>query len=103
MKYEVNVKKEMNKRSERLAMAGVCRFDSKANDLLQLVDLFIGAITYDVKLSAGIVSGDKYKIEFVNYLKSNLGVSNFIDNGFRNRSFNIFIDKDIKKRVVKPL
>ena len=103
VKYEVNIKKEMNDRSKRLAMAGVCRFDSKANDLLQVVDLFIGAITYDVKLSAGIVSGDKYKIKFVNYLKRNLGVGNFIENGFRNKNFNIFIDKDIKKRVVSPL
>lgn len=75
----------------------------QGNDLLQLVDLFIGAVAYDIKLSIGSVSGDKYKIEFVNYLKSNLGVSNFIDNGFRNRSFNIFIDKDIKKRLAKPL
>jgi hypothetical protein len=99
VKYEVNIKKEMNKKSERLAVAGVCRFDSRANDLLQLVDLFIGAITYDVKLSTGIVSGDKYKIELVNYLKKNLGVDNFINNGFRNRNFNIFIDKDIKKRL----
>lgn len=103
VKYEVNIKKEMNRKNGRLAIAGVCRFDSKANDLLQLVDLFIGAITYDVKLSTGIVGGDKYKIEFVDYLKKNLGVDSFINNGFRNRNFNIFIDKDIKKRLKKSL
>jgi hypothetical protein len=35
----------------------------------------------------------------VRYLKENIGVVNFIENGFRNRMFNIFVDKDIKKRV----
>ncbi|MCF7860426.1 DUF3800 domain-containing protein [Patescibacteria group bacterium] len=99
VKYEVNIKREMNNRNRRLTMAGVCRFDSKANDLLQLVDLLIGAVSYDVKLSAHIVSGDKYKIALVKYLKANMGAVNFIDNGFRDRTFNIFVDKDIKKRV----
>ena len=42
-------------------MAGVCRFDSRSNDLLQLVDLMSGAISYDLKLNIGVVSGDKYK------------------------------------------
>jgi hypothetical protein len=99
VKYEVNIKKEMNSFARRLAVAGVCRFDSKGNDILQIVDLLIGAISYDIKLSTGIVSGDKYKIEFLNYLKSNLGAGNFIDNGFKNRNFNIFVDKDCKQRL----
>ncbi|OQX70980.1 hypothetical protein B6D52_02960, partial [Candidatus Parcubacteria bacterium 4484_255] len=36
--------------------------------------------------------------ELVKFLKENLGVKNFI-NGFRNRKFNIFVDKDIKKKT----
>lgn len=99
VRYEVNIKKEMNSAVGRLAVAGVCRFDSKGNDILQIVDLLIGAISYDIKLSAGVVSGDKYKKEFLSYLKVNLGASNFIENGFKNRNFNIFIDKDCKKRL----
>jgi len=101
VKYEVNIKKDINNKKGRLAIAGVCRFDSKANDLLQLVDLLIGAITYDVKLSIRSISGDKYKIEFVEYLKNILCVEHFID-GFRNKNFNIFVDKDIKKRLTQP-
>ena len=81
-------------------MAGVCRFDSKSNDLLQAVDLLIGIVTYDLKISAGMVSGDKYKKQLVKYFKENLGVKDFI-NGFKNRNFNIFIDKDFKKRLPK--
>jgi hypothetical protein len=93
VKYEVNVKKIFNCNKKRLAIAGVCRFDSKSNDLLQVADLLIGAITYDLKKQAGIVSGDKYKIELVNYLKQNLGAECFTG-GFKNFNFNIFVEKD---------
>jgi len=97
--YEVSVKNKMNQKVGRLAMAGVCRFDSKGNDLLQIVDLFIGAINYDLKMSTGIVGkGDKHKREFVKFIKENLGVKDFTD-GFRNKKFNIFVDQDLKQRM----
>ena len=97
--YEVNVKRKINDKAKRLAMAGVCRFDSRGNDLLQVVDLFIGAINYDLKMSTGIVGkGDKNKKELVRFIKENLGIENFTD-GFRNRQFNIFVDKDLKQRL----
>jgi hypothetical protein len=90
--FEVNTKKNFNSKKGRLALAGVCRFDSKSNDLLQLVDLIIGTISYEIKMSKKIVPGSKYKIELVDFLKTNLGATTFI-NGFRNRIFNIFVDK----------
>ncbi|MBU3942386.1 DUF3800 domain-containing protein [Patescibacteria group bacterium] len=80
VRYEVNVKRKINQHANRLAMAGVCRFDSKGNDLIQIVDLFIGAINYDLKMSTGIVK-------------------EFID-GYKNRQFNIFVDKDIKQKIL---
>jgi len=92
IKFEVNTKRNFNVNKKRLALAGVCRFDSKSNDLLQIVDLLIGCITYDLKLSNGVVSGSKYKIKLVNYLKENLGTESFAK-GFRNRCFNIFVEK----------
>lgn len=98
VQYEVSVKDKINKNSKRLAMAGVCRFDSRGNDLLQVVDLFIGAINYDLKISAGGVSGDRYKKELLEFIKVNLGIADF-SNGFRNKKFNIFVDKDFKKRL----
>ncbi|MFH1325952.1 MAG: hypothetical protein ABIH48_00595 [Candidatus Falkowbacteria bacterium] len=49
--YEVGVKNTINRNTGRLAMARVCRFDSKGNDLLQVVDLFIGAINYYLKMA----------------------------------------------------
>jgi len=99
VRYEVNVKKEINNALGRLALAGVCRFDSRSNDLLQLVDLVVGSISYDLKLASGVIqSGSKYKKRLSEFLKTNLGTASFI-NGFRNRNFNIFVDKDVKMRL----
>jgi hypothetical protein len=95
IKFEVNTKKNFNSSKNRLALAGVCRFDSKSNDLLQLIDLIIGAINYDLKLSSGLVPGSKYKIELANHIKKNLGISNF-SQGFRNRNFSIFVEQETK-------
>ena len=92
IRFEVEVKKKFNQEKERLALAGVCRFDSKSNDLLQLVDLLIGAVTYDIKFSKKLVDGSKYKLEIVDYLKGKLGTDSFFK-GFKNYNFNIFVDK----------
>lgn len=104
IRFEVNVKRRINDKLKRLAIAGVCRFDSKSNDLLQLADLIIGAINYDLKLSTKVIlSGDKYKRRFLEYFKENLGIQNKglieIEGGFKNHMFNIFIDKDMRQRL----
>ena len=90
IRFEVEVKKKFNQYKGRLALAGVCRFDSKSNDLLQLVDLLIGAISYDIKFKKGLVPGSKCKIELVEYLKGKLGTDTFIK-GFKNHNFNVFV------------
>ena len=92
IRFEVDVKKYFNQANKRLALAGVCRFDSKSNDLLQLTDLLIGAITYDIKFKKGLVPGSKYKIELAGYLKAKLGTDSFVK-GFKNHNFNVFVDK----------
>ncbi|HAS84697.1 MAG TPA: hypothetical protein DCS23_01295 [Candidatus Yonathbacteria bacterium] len=92
IRFEVDTKKHFNSTNKRLALAGVCRFDSKSNDLLQLTDLLIGAITYDIKYKKGLVPGSKYKLELVEYLKNKLGADTFED-GFKNYNFNLFVDK----------
>jgi len=93
VKFEVNIKKNFNISKERLALAGVCRFDSKANDLLQVVDILIGCITYDIKYQNKLVSGDKFKLELVRYFKEKLGTDTFAT-GFKNYNFNVFVEKD---------
>ncbi|MDD2753701.1 MAG: DUF3800 domain-containing protein [Candidatus Portnoybacteria bacterium] len=99
IKFEVNVKRKINDKFKRLAVAGVCRFDSKSNDLLQIADLIVGAISYDLKLSTNLIlSGDKYKRRFLEYLKNNAGAKEFM-NGFKSYNFNVFVDKDIRRRL----
>lgn len=103
VKFEVNVKWRINNELKRLGIAGVCRFDSKCNDLLQVADLLIGAINYDLKLSTNIIlKGDKYKRRFLEYLKTNIGIKEFIG-GFKSHMFNIFVDKDVKQRLPMPI
>ncbi len=101
IRFEVNVKRKINEKLKRLAIAGVCRFNSKSNDLLQVSDLIVGAINYDLKLSTNIIlRGDKYKRRFLEYFKEMIGLKDksFAD-GFRGHMFNIFVDKDIKQRL----
>ncbi|MBU2579281.1 DUF3800 domain-containing protein [Patescibacteria group bacterium] len=100
IRFEVETKKKFNQNKKRLALAGVCRFDSKSNDLLQLVDILIGAITYNIKFTKKLVDGSKYKIEIVNFLKNKLGTDTFIK-GFKNHNFNIFVDKTDRLNVVQ--
>lgn len=103
VKFEINVKRKVNEKSDRLAVAGVCRFDSKSNDLLQIADLFVGMISYDLKIATGIISkGDKYKKRLLEYFKEKINISS-LKNGYKKQykeSFlNIFVDKDIQKRL----
>ncbi len=91
IKFEVDVERDFNLNKNTLALAGVCRFDSKTNDMLQLVDLLIGCITYDIKMSLGKVKGHTQKIELVEYLKSKLKAKRFLD-GFKNENFNVMIN-----------
>lgn len=99
VKYEVNVKRLVNEEKKRLALAGVCRIDSKANDLLQLVDLFIGAVNYDLKLTTGLtLKGDTHKRRFTQHFKQCLGAKDFLS-GFKNFRCNIFVDKDTQQRL----
>lgn len=99
IRFEVNIKRKINDELKRLAIAGACRFDSKSNDLLQLADLMVGAINYDLRLSTGLIlSGDKYKKRFLEHFKANLGTKSLM-NGFKNYMFNIFVDKDARQRL----
>ncbi|MDD3292704.1 MAG: DUF3800 domain-containing protein [Candidatus Pacebacteria bacterium] len=99
IRFEVEIKRKINEKQKRLAIGGICRFDSRGNDLIQIVDILIGAINYDLKISSGLIKKtDKNKKELVDFIKKNIGIVDFVG-GFRNRIFNIFVDKDIKSRL----
>ncbi len=88
-KFEVNIKNKINSEFDRLAIAGVCRLDSRVNDLLQLTDLLIGSINYELLMTRGVISGSSVaKNKFIKKFKEYLGVSTLTES-FRNYSFNI--------------
>ncbi len=89
VKFEVNVKHSVNNHFKRLALAGICRVDSKGVNLIQILDLFLGTIAYSYKLENKMVSGDKNKIKFLKEFKKRLNLTSFAG-GFRNSNFNVF-------------
>lgn len=96
-RFEVNIKNHINNKFKRLAVAGVCRLDSRVNDLLQLTDLLIGSINYELLLKEKIINKpSKFKGRFIEKFKLNLGV-NSLTSDFRNYAFNIHFHKDDEK------
>jgi hypothetical protein len=77
--FEVDVKHHINEEFKRLAIAGIHRIDSKGTNILQLNDLYLGAIVYSYKLANKSVGGDKNKIEIMNYILKKLGIEKFSD------------------------
>lgn len=93
-RFEVSIKNSINNKFKRLAIAGVCRIDSRANDLIQLADLIIGSINYELLLKKGIIKKpSKHKGAFIQKLKDNLGVKTLTAD-FRNYAFNIHFHCD---------
>lgn len=93
--YETNVKESINNGFNRLALHGICKVDSKGNDLLQIVDLLVGAIAYDLKAHHKLAGQGKSilvknKWELLDFIKNKMAVKSFVK-GARNNSFNIKI------------
>ncbi|MBU0999192.1 DUF3800 domain-containing protein [Patescibacteria group bacterium] len=104
VKFEVDIKNQINNEFKRLAIAGVCRIDSRANDLLQLTDLLIGSINYELLLKDGVIpKASKNKAKFIKRLKENLGVKN-LTSDIRNYKCNIhFHEEDSTECDVEPV
>lgn len=89
VKFEIKVKHMVNNHFKRLALAGVCRVDSRGVNLIQITDLILGTIAYDYKMKNKLISGDKYKIKFLSEFKKKLKRKNLIG-GFRTSNFNVY-------------
>lgn len=88
--FEENVRDAINRSFRRDAIAGVCRMRSSGVDLLQLIDLILGAVVYEYKASTGVVSLAKYKpkVKVLDHLKMRSGVATFLG-GYRDARLNI--------------
>lgn len=82
--FEENVRDHVNRRLKRTAVAGVCRMRSGGVDLLQVIDLLLGAIVYEFKSESGAVKTASYKpkTKLLEHLKKETGVETFVG-GYR--------------------
>lgn len=108
---EDKIKKFINNHYEKFIIAGVCQINSKSSDILQLTDLILGAILYDLKKQNDLIDDQNtYKRKFLNFLYQKLRIkkSFFVNRfGFKTRNYVLSGDKiratifDSKRSITK--
>jgi hypothetical protein len=91
--FEKDVRSAVNRRLRRLAIASVCRLDSRAADPLQLVDLLTSAVTFEFRQSAGLASEYSPKAQLAQYVRDAYGVDTFL-NSYRGPKMNVQIYRE---------
>lgn len=72
---ESAIKGIINDHYKKFIIAGVCQINSKSSDLLQITDLILGAILYDLKKQKGLIDDQNtYKRKFLNFLYQKLKI-----------------------------
>jgi hypothetical protein len=107
---ETAIKAIVNDHYKKFVVAGACQIDSRSSDILQLTDLILGSIMYDLKKQNKLViNQNQFKRKFLNFLyqKLNIKKSFFINQfGFNTRNYVLAGDKvratifDSKRSVV---
>ncbi len=92
IKFEVDVKHNINKALDRLAIGGIHRVDSKGVNIIQIADLLIGSVVYCYKRDLKLVTGDKNKIKILNLVLEKIQRENFIG-GVSTRRFRVIEHK----------
>ncbi|MEJ7786898.1 MAG: DUF3800 domain-containing protein [Solirubrobacteraceae bacterium] len=88
--FEVDVRDEVNQRlGGRLAISSVFRLDSKSTDGLQLVDILLGAVTYEYRMRAGECTTGSVKDQLREYVLSSYGLTSFAPQHCGSRRFNV--------------
>lgn len=100
IRFEIDVKHGLNKALSRLAVGGIHRVDSKGVNIIQIVDLLIGAVVYCYKKDLKLVSGDKNKIKVLNLILNKLNKKNF-EGGISTKGFKVFEYNHSKKDTKK--
>ncbi len=102
---EVTIKKFVNDHYKKFIVAGVCQIDSKSSDILQLTDLILGAVMYDLKKREElIINQNKYKRKFLNFMyqKMNIKRGFFIHNWTRLKITNYVSSEIYRKEYCIP-
>lgn len=77
--FERDVTRSVNEGLGRLAVASVCRIDSRSTDALQVLDLMLGAAALDLR--QGRTDGASQKQELLAHLLDRCGCASFRPNG----------------------
>lgn len=102
VKFEEDVRSEVNRRLERLAVTTICRLDSKACDALQLVDVLTGGVTFEHRQSAGLAGSKSAKALLADHLRKAYGVKTTVG-GCKKERLNVAIYRDPSpKRPSEP-
>ena len=88
VKFEVNVKHNINKTLDRLAIGGIHRVDSKGVNIIQITDLLIGSVVYCYKRDLKLVTGDKNKIRALDLVLKKIHKTSFVG-GVSTRKFKV--------------
>lgn len=76
--FERDLKKEVNRRLDRLAITSVCRIDSRAADPLQVADLLTSAVAFEFRQSAKLAGSKTPKAEVAWALRNGIGARTFL-------------------------
>jgi Protein of unknown function (DUF3800) len=79
VEFERDVSNSINRASGRLAVASVCRLDSRSTDALQVVDLLLGAAALDLR--QGRIESGTQKQLLLNHFLDHCGCASFRPNG----------------------
>jgi len=83
---EMHIKRRINADFGRLAVQGVVSVDSRGVELVQMADLFLGAVAYDFKVTHGLIpETPNVKLEFLQRLRRRVGVNTLADDVRTNR------------------
>jgi len=103
--FEDSIRGIINHHYQKFVIAGICQINSKSSDILQLTDLILGAMLYDLKKQSGLIqTQNAYKRKFLNFLYQKLRIKkSFFRNrfGFRARNYVLSGDK-IRATIFDP-
>lgn len=73
--FERDVRKRVNQRFDRCAIASLYRSDSKAMDGLQVVDLLTGAVTFEFRQAAGLAGRNSPKAQLARHVRESFEIA----------------------------
>lgn len=101
--FEESLRALAERRMRRRSILGVCRMRSIGIDTFQVLDLLLGAVAYEHKISAGILtySAASVKCQLLDYIRAGLGITSFVG-GCRNTRVNVAVYRGPQTAPVAP-